>query len=541
MEDATSFAPGESGGGKNEPVARLLLALNEAAGEDPGVFRDALLRRLAEHLNAKALVLYAPVMEGSTLWLDVQGTAGPEAGRVHSTRVTRGEELAGKAYALREGRVFSRVSLAPAEAQRAIRTYKPDAQSAMCVPVTHGKQAVAVFEVYDRVDGRYFSPDDFKAFTELARFLVPHLKYLETCGRADRERERLDRLTDIAREIGLQRSFEALAPLIESLGRELAGAEAAAVFLLDEETQSLAATSLPKHSVPAGEGIIGKAAWSGEPQFVPALQRNGDYLAQWDAPFGIHMRSMAALPLKSKEKVLGVLALANPRNIEDADLQRTLAAFASTTAVAVQNSQLFTEVTTLFLSSIEALAEAIDEKDPYTHGHSRRVRDFSMAVGRRAITDAQALRQLEISAILHDVGKIGTREGILNKPARLTSEEFDHIKQHVINGARILKNIPQMKDMIDGVLYHHERYDGSGYPEGRRGAEIPLFGRIIAIADTYDAMTSDRPYRNGLEDELALFEIRKGAGIHFDPRLVDAFFTAYEAGEIVRQSKRETG
>ncbi|MGH8104334.1 MAG: GAF domain-containing protein, partial [bacterium] len=230
-----------------EPIAQFVLSLNEGGADSPTALQDRLLHRLAEFLNCKAVLLYLPTIEGSNVWLDVRAIAGPEAGRIHASRIARGEELAGKAFAFREGRLFSRVGLAPTDAQKAIQAYKQDAQSVMCIPVLNNQTPMAVFEVYDRVDGKYFTADDFKSFTFLTRFLIPHLQYLSALSRGEADRDRLDRLSDIAQQIGLQRSLDVLIPLVESMSKELAHADASALFLLNEDTQELAAASLPKH------------------------------------------------------------------------------------------------------------------------------------------------------------------------------------------------------------------------------------------------------------------------------------------------------
>jgi HD-GYP domain-containing protein (c-di-GMP phosphodiesterase class II) len=144
----------------------------------------------------------------------------------------------------------------------------------------------------------------------------------------------------------------------------------------------------------------------------------------------------------------------------------------------------------------------------------------------------EMLEALRMSAILHDVGKIGVSEVILSKPSALTTEEFSQIKRHPEIGARIVGEIPQLKATISGILFHHERFDGHGYPRGLEGDNIPVFGRLLCVADAYDAMTSDRPYRRGLKIEQALQELLNNRGTQFDIRMVDAFMQAHEQGAI---------
>ena len=175
------------------------------------------------------------------------------------------------------------------------------------------------------------------------------------------------------------------------------------------------------------------------------------------------------------------------------------------------------ELTRMTTETAEALASAIDAKDAYTHGHSTRVAEYSREIARRFGKSEAACRNIYISALLHDVGKIGVPNSIINKKGPLTKEEYDVVKTHPVIGAQILANITQIPRIADGAYCHHERYDGNGYPSGVAGKQIPEIGRIIAVADAYDAMTSNRSYRKLLPQETARAEIGTGIGSQFDP------------------------
>jgi len=177
----------------------------------------------------------------------------------------------------------------------------------------------------------------------------------------------------------------------------------------------------------------------------------------------------------------------------------------------------------------------IEVGDPYMRGHSRRVALIAALVGEALQVPLESLLTLNQSALLHDIGKIGLPEVILNKPGCLTDEEFGTVKQHPTRGEAIVGAFPDLQDTLPGIRSHHERWDGSGYPDGLAGEAIPLQGRIIAIADVYDAMTSDRAYRPAHQLETALEELRSGAGVLYDPRAIDAFF-ASEVWLRVRKS-----
>jgi HD-GYP domain-containing protein (c-di-GMP phosphodiesterase class II) len=186
----------------------------------------------------------------------------------------------------------------------------------------------------------------------------------------------------------------------------------------------------------------------------------------------------------------------------------------------------------LFLGSIRMLAAAIDEKDPYTRGHSDRVAKYSVIVGQYLGLRAEELDKIRISALLHDVGKIGVDDRVLKKPGKLTEEEFSLMKQHPSKGANIMRPVAQLKEMLPGIELHHEHVDGGGYPHGLQGDEIPLMARIIAAADTLDAMTTNRPYQSGMDLEFAMNRIRQLTGTKFDAAVVDALDRAVRAGKI---------
>jgi HD-GYP domain-containing protein (c-di-GMP phosphodiesterase class II) len=186
----------------------------------------------------------------------------------------------------------------------------------------------------------------------------------------------------------------------------------------------------------------------------------------------------------------------------------------------------------LFLGSIRMLAAAIDEKDPYTRGHSDRVAKYSVMVGQQLGLSPEELDKLRISALLHDVGKIGVDDRVLKKPGALTAEEFQIMKQHPSKGANIMRPVAQLKEMLPGIELHHEHVDGKGYPYGLKAEEIPLMARIIAVSDTLDAMTTNRPYQSAKEIDDALQVIRKLAGSKFDLKVVAALEAVVQAGKL---------
>lgn len=190
------------------------------------------------------------------------------------------------------------------------------------------------------------------------------------------------------------------------------------------------------------------------------------------------------------------------------------------------------EVELVMIQAITTVANTIDAKDDYTKGHSIRVAHYSEALARKLGWSEEEVQNIHYIALLHDIGKIGVPDSVLNKPFKLTNIEFELIKKHTIMGAEILKDIKMFKDVNIGAKYHHERYDGKGYPSGLKGEEIPLVARVIGIVDSYDAMTSNRVYRKRLQDEVVKAELLKGRGTQFDPELIDKFMELLEEGNL---------
>jgi putative nucleotidyltransferase with HDIG domain len=192
------------------------------------------------------------------------------------------------------------------------------------------------------------------------------------------------------------------------------------------------------------------------------------------------------------------------------------------------NQDLMRSMQRSYLSTITSLARTIEAKDPYTGGHTERVSDFATLLARELGLCEEDIRAIEVGAIIHDIGKISIPDGIINKPGKLTDEEFDTMRRHPENGSYIVSEL-ELPDIVKHMVRsHHERWDGRGYPDGLAGEEIPLAARILTVADTVDAMTSDRSYRKALPIEVAVEEVRKLAGVQFCPQVADAFLRCYE-------------
>jgi len=272
------------------------------------------------------------------------------------------------------------------------------------------------------------------------------------------------------------------------------------------------------------QNILARVARQGRPVYIEnpdsAGLRKGNRILS-----NFNVSSFIIAPLLVNDKIIGIVAADKPRsreNVSPRDLDE-LSIFTNNIAETLHKAQLKEEVESSYLNTVKALVQAIEEKDAYTRGHSERVAQISVHIGKKMGLRPKEIEYLRLGCLLHDVGKIGISESIVCKPDGLTASEYDIIKQHPVKGADIVRPISFLQDHIYLIRNHHEWYDGSGYPDGLIGEEIPLGAQILSVADAYDAITSTRPYRNGLSSEEALLRISKHSGIQFSPRVVDAF------------------
>ncbi len=277
---------------------------------------------------------------------------------------------------------------------------------------------------------------------------------------------------------------------ILTMSAEIVSSSAGAIKLLDEETEEL--------RVAAQAGII----------------KNDSELTKYD------------LPLKIGERTIGVFELARLANDQlDESERKILETLASQAAIAIENARLFEDTQRIYYETLKSLAKALEARDHYTRGHSERVSELSLHIAQELGIDEEECRLIYNTALLHDIGKIGIRDAILHKPRQLSDDELQVIRQHPSFGNMILGPLKFLGEVSELVKHHHERWDGTGYPDKLGGENIPLASRIIAIADTYDAMTSSRPYREARSHEAAVAEIRKQAGSQFDPQVVKVFLS----------------
>ncbi|MBP9042759.1 MAG: HD-GYP domain-containing protein, partial [Spirochaetes bacterium] len=255
-------------------------------------------------------------------------------------------------------------------------------------------------------------------------------------------------------------------------------------------------------------------------------EENEDVLSELNSLFGTEYFYMMNIPIYIEETYVASLVLGREKDVPFTDFETdTSIAIADQVGVAMKSLRYIERIESLFLGMflgiLKALSKTIDAKSKWTYGHSERVAKYSEAIARAMNLNDEFIHNITISASLHDIGKIGVSENILDKRGTLTSEEFGAIKNHPVEGAEILEVIPGYEKFISGIIYHHEHYDGNGYPFGLKEEEIPLMGRIIAVADVFDSLVSDRPYRKGMSVEEAKEILKQERGKKLDPAIVD--------------------
>lgn len=326
--------------------------------------------------------------------------------------------------------------------------------------------------------------------------------------------------------------------------KKILATQGASILLKDDKSNELyfkvidsdKSEKIKEIRIPIDKGIAGYTARTGKALIVNDVSKFPEFYSSVDEKSGFITKSILSAPIKPLGKIIGVIEAVNKikgTDFNERDLE-ILKTIGDIIGINIINSLLYQKLNNLSTNIIKSLISALEARDEYTKGHSLRVQILSSKIARAMGLPSKEIKEIELSAILHDIGKIGIPDSILRKPDKLTNEEYEIIKKHPIIGYNILSSIEGLEKILDGIKYHHERFDGKGYPEGLKGKEIPLIARIIAVADTLDAMTSDRPYRKGLPIEKAVEEIKKCKNSQLDPEIVDVFLNSFTTLEELK-------
>ncbi len=334
-------------------------------------------------------------------------------------------------------------------------------------------------------------------------------------------------LHEVSRNMAMVHDSEKLLRMILEYSMRLAKADFGALMLLDDKKELKVLSTLGM-----GEGVefdekdrMKIATWvavNEEPLLIDRISPVPPFLGKLDRK---NVRSSISFPLKTPKRLIGVLHLNRAQespSFSNIDLE-IINVLASQASISIDNVKVYDKMQEQYLQTMRAFASAVEAKDAYTRGHSEKVMEYSVLLARRMGLEPEDLEVVRFAGLLHDIGKIGVPEHILNKPGRLTPAEFEEIKKHPTAGINIIADVPSMQPLLPLILSHHETFNGKGYPEGLSGEEIPLGARILTITDSYDAMTSNRVYRKALDRDGALEIIGKEAGRQFDPDIARLF------------------
>jgi HD-GYP domain-containing protein (c-di-GMP phosphodiesterase class II) len=408
-------------------------------------------------------------------------------------------------------------------------------QAAICMPMLEDGHLWGTLSVFD-VKKREWTPNDHRVLATLGNQGVVAVRNAELYDNNQRSIWELKNLQE-----ALQAATSTL-DLNQVLQQVLAGAAKASsaqigCLALDDSGRLVLkggfgtdSNTAERLALGLGEAICREVMSTGT-----AVMQAMEHETETDSP--LNPRAVLCVPITLRGKPQGVLFLANYQvgHVFTNDHRNLVTELAAQAAVAIDNARLFKDREEVIIASLEALANAVDARDPYTRGHSDRVTQYALMIARQmkyAPQDQGAWLRLERGGKLHDIGKIGVPDAILQKTGKLTDDEFERMKEHPVAGFNILSGLKMLTDELVIVRSHHERYDGKGYPDRKKGEELPMFAWIVSAADAIDAMTSDRPYRKGMSLQIAVDQVRAGAGTHFHPDVAEAVLDAVNNGTL---------
>ena len=401
-------------------------------------------------------------------------------------------------------------------------------------------ELLGIISVANKLGQADFSNADRALVAALAGHAAVAIQNARLYEQQRRNNERQQLLEQISRHLQQTLDSDVLIPLILEEVNTAIVAEAQSLWLLNNETGLIVChyatgpggEAIKKVTVPLGRGVVGSSVASQTAIMIEDAQTDERTFKDADAQTGFVTRSILCVPLVRQGKSIGAIEAVNKQGggrfgQADLDLLRNIA---DSAALSIENARLYAELAASYDGTLDALTAALDLRDSETEGHSRRVVEYTARLARQMGLPEHEVKSICRGALIHDIGKIGVPDAILLKPGLLDPEERSIMEKHPVAGYEMLLGVPYLAQEIPIVLAHQEHWDGTGYPFGLRGTEIPLGARLFAIADTFDALTSDRPYRRGRPCEEALDVIAAAADTQFDPQAVAAFLKV-PAGE----------
>ena len=436
-------------------------------------------------------------------------------------------------------------------------------RSVYCLPLLLQTRPVGVVQVFNLPASAVDDDSELVLLQLLGNSMVAGIEQARLLEEARRRERRMSALVDVISRLTSTLDRRGLLLLIMDHARELLEVEATSVWELDEQHHTLVPfVATGRHSeqlqhvtVKVGEGLIGQCVSSGQRVLVQDVRSDARHNKTIDQATGFETRSVLTVPLRAPSIELGpergeipahtiggaqALNKLNGEPFSEDDIA-LFEVFAGQAATVLQLARLYADTHSLMMGMIKAFAGAVDARDRHNRGHSQRVSDTSVAIAQELGMAREQVYHVRIGSLLHDIGKIGVPDAILDKPSQLNDEELVEMRSHTTKGYQIMSQDELrwlLRDELPALLQHHERLDGNGYPQHIGGDQIPLISRIVAVADVFDALTSDRPYRKGWPVERTLAYLVERIGTEFDPACVEALCRAYAKGAIKTQGER---
>jgi putative nucleotidyltransferase with HDIG domain len=471
-----------------------------------------------------------------------RASSGPGSRRLIGRRIPPGEGIAG--WVFKTGKTYHSptVSLDPRWSSTISAELHFPTQNILAAPLRTTGKVIGVIEIINTKGKRQFGRHDEEMLETLAGQLALDVAYTTLLSESIRVARRRTTQMELAMVLNSSLNQREVRKKAIEAATSLLDAEVGSLLLVDEKTKDLffevalgeKEQQVKQMRLKMGEGIAGWVAANDQPALINDVQNDPRYFRRAQAITEFITRNMVCVPVRSKGMVIGVLQAINKKGGVDfsgEDMENCWA-LSNQVAIALENAHLYAELKETFLDTAEALAAAVEKKDPYTGGHIKRVVEYSTAIARHMEPPLTDMEDLRLAAVLHDIGKIGIKDSVLLKQDRLNQEEVAHMREHPLVGEDILEHINHMKEVRKILRAHHEKWDGNGYPDRLAGEDIPVHARIISIADTFDAITTDRPYRKAADWKTAAEEIKRCSGKEYDPAIVGAFLRACEAGDI---------
>jgi len=416
----------------------------------------------------------------------------------------------------------------------------PTKDNFLIVPLISSGKGIGVIIALCSLEEELINQQTLKLLSLLSRLAAMAIEDIELRLNIERKVQELSTFLEASRILSSSLELDDILNSLLNLTLKEVKSEYGFLLLVDRKSRKLipkisrgiSLSKINKDLLASGKGILGWVARNGKPLLIDDY-KNVRFYAPGEFT-DLAPKTLLIVPIKTEKGMSGILALCNAIDnpfYTKNDL-RIILALVSSASVAIDKSYLYEDLRQSFLDTIIALTKAIDAKDRYTRGHSQRVSEYSLSIAKKLNLPRREIEMLKFCGPLHDIGKVGIDEAILRKPSSLTTAEYEIIKEHPVVGENIIKHIGFLKEGLAILRHHHERYDGKGYPDGLKGKNIPILARIVAIADAFDSMISDRPYRKAFSPEEAIRRIKMGAGTQFDPEIVNVAITVFQ--EIIK-------